>query len=311
MIVAHPRSRLPAKLRGLHLFHYGIAACAQRVRFVLAEKGFRRGPGVPWRSDAEETLAPPDHRTYVSRPVSLARKEHLTAEYAAIHPNMVLPALVHDGVVHIESIDIIEHIDRVWPDPPLLPRDPALAAECKELLTLGAELHPSLRWISNRWNFGRLGRTSPAQEALLLKLEPDTSPERLGAFYSSYNRNLFGEAVYVSHLRRVEDGFEGLERRLARSGAWLLGRDFTLADIVWSCKMQRVVDCGYPFARAYPSVCDWFKRVTARPTFREAVWRDIRRASTLFRAQSAFFNFLGVGIASVARGLTSDRATQP
>lgn len=298
------------KLRGVHLFHYGIAACAQRVRFALAEKGLRRGRDVPWRSDDDSTLAPPDHRTYVSRPVSLARKEHLTAAYAAIHPNMVLPALVHDGVLHIESVDIVEYIDRTWPDPPLVPRDPAAAAECRGLVSFADDLHRSLRWISCRWNFGRLGRTTPAQEALLLALEPESSREQLGAFYASYNRARFAEDVYVGHLRKVEDGFEHLEGRLSRSDSWLVGDDFSLADIVWACKMQRIVDCGYPFGRVFPVVARWFRRVTARPSFREAIWRDVWLPSRLFRARSALFNAFGAGISSVAcsRGLASQLA---
>ena len=66
MIITNPESPLPAKLHGLHLFHDGIATCAQRVRFVLAEKGLSRGPDVPWQSDAPETLAPVDATSYVS-----------------------------------------------------------------------------------------------------------------------------------------------------------------------------------------------------------------------------------------------------
>ena len=55
-IVHDPKSDLPRKLSGLHLFHYGGAPCAQRVRLVLAEKGVRRGPDVPWQSDAPAHL---------------------------------------------------------------------------------------------------------------------------------------------------------------------------------------------------------------------------------------------------------------
>ena len=128
MIIEHPQSPLPAKLRGLHLFHDGVATCAQRVRFVLAEKGFKRGPDVAWNADAAATLSAPDDRTYVSRLVSIRKKQHMTAEYAAIQPNMVVPALVHDGVLHIESVDIIQYIERTWPSPALVPHDAAGAA---------------------------------------------------------------------------------------------------------------------------------------------------------------------------------------
>ena len=110
-IVERPRSELPSRLKGLHLFHYGGAPCAQRVRLVLAEKGIRRGSDVPWRSEADGHLSAPEG-TYIGRPVSLPRQENLSEAYAAIHPHLVVPALVHDGVLHIESVDIMDYLDQ-------------------------------------------------------------------------------------------------------------------------------------------------------------------------------------------------------
>ena len=155
--VDHPKSPLVAKLSGLHLFHFEGAPCAQRVRFALAEKGLVRGRDVPWSSDAPETLAAPPG-TWTSRPVSLIRREHLSEAYAAIHPDMVVPALVHDGVLRLESMDIVRYVDDAFAGPQLIPADPAAAAHAAELVERGKTLHVSVRYVSFRWGLGRLGK---------------------------------------------------------------------------------------------------------------------------------------------------------
>ena len=40
--VEQPASPIPGALKGLHLFHFDGAPCAQRVRFALGEKGLAK-----------------------------------------------------------------------------------------------------------------------------------------------------------------------------------------------------------------------------------------------------------------------------
>ena len=106
-LVEQPESPIVSKLKGVHLFHYDGAPCAQRVRFALHEKGLVRGREVRFDADdAASCAAQPG--AWVSRQVSLVKKEHLTEAYSKIQPNLVVPALVHDGRLHIESMEIIE-----------------------------------------------------------------------------------------------------------------------------------------------------------------------------------------------------------
>ena len=77
------------ELKGLHLYHADMSNCSMRVRMVLKEKN------LPW----------------TSHHLDLRKKEAVTPEYFGIHPKGLVPALVHDGVVHIESNDIIEYLD--------------------------------------------------------------------------------------------------------------------------------------------------------------------------------------------------------
>ena len=51
--IEQPISPIPGALKGLHLFHFDGAPCAQRVRFALGEKGLARG-----REEKFDSVAP-------------------------------------------------------------------------------------------------------------------------------------------------------------------------------------------------------------------------------------------------------------
>jgi glutathione S-transferase len=60
---------------------------------------------------------------YESRYVELWRYENLSPSYLKLNPNGVVPTLVHDGKVIINSACINEYIEDAFPDPPLRPAD--------------------------------------------------------------------------------------------------------------------------------------------------------------------------------------------
>ncbi len=299
--VDQPRSPLVAQLSGLHLFHFEGAPCAQRVRFALAEKGLVRGAEVDWDSDSPSSLRA-EEGTWTSRHVSLIKKQHLTEGYAAIHPNLVVPALVHDGVLHIESMDIIDYLDQRWPEHPLVPVDSTAAAHARALVDLGKELHVSVRYVSFRWGLGRLGKLSSAEEARLKTLEHTDSPERLVQFYSAFDRDDIDMQTYAKHLVALENGYAMINDLLAGDGRpFLIGSNLSIADIIWSIKVLRIHECGYPFQRNFPALFEWYQRVSERPGFRSGVMANHAAMSAAFRAKSAIANALGRGLRQVSR----------
>ena len=44
--------------------------------------------------------------------------------YLKLNPNGVVPTLVHDGNVIVESTVIMHYLDDTFPAPPLMPNDP-------------------------------------------------------------------------------------------------------------------------------------------------------------------------------------------
>ena len=305
--IEHPSSPLIAKLRGVHLFHFEAAPCAQRVRFALAEKGLIRGKEVPWNTDRPSSLeAAPG--TWVSRHVSLIKKHHLTDEYAAIQPNMVVPALVHDGKLHVESMEIIEYLDETWRPNPLMPTDPKASALARSLVEEGKRLHVSVRYVSFRWGLGRFGKLTPKEEATLRRLEPAGSPEKLAGFYDQYDRGAIEEETFRGHLDALERGYASLETLLQSDGRpFLTGDTFSVADIIWAIKVLRIHECGYPFQQNFPALFAWFTRVSERRGFQDGVMQRHRTLNRAFRVKSTIENMLGVGL----RRASQDRSRAP
>src|SRR3990172_3961306 len=102
----------------LQLYHYGTAVCAAKVRVVLYEKG------LPWEGRIVRLGID------ASRPTPGVLSQHDPA-YLRLNPNGVVPTLVHDGKIIIESTLIIEYLDEVFPDTPLMPTDPYERAQAR------------------------------------------------------------------------------------------------------------------------------------------------------------------------------------
>ncbi|WP_284336642.1 maleylacetoacetate isomerase [Comamonas sp. NoAH] len=96
-------------------------------------------------------------------PVDLLAEDHLQAEFTAINPQGLVPALVLDsGEVLTQSPAIIEWLEERYPDPPLLPSDPHARAQVRALAALVAcDIHP----VNNRRILQYLRQQFGADEA--------------------------------------------------------------------------------------------------------------------------------------------------
>lgn len=58
---------------------------------------------------------------YKTRSYDLTKGENKALEYTSINPQALLPAIEHDGRIITQSLAIIEYLDEVFPNSPLLP----------------------------------------------------------------------------------------------------------------------------------------------------------------------------------------------
>jgi glutathione S-transferase len=239
-----PASPIVPRLKGLHLFHFDGAPCAQRVRFALGEKGLARGREVKFDADTPQSHEGEDNK-WVSRVVSLAKKEHISPAYAQIHPNMVVPALVHDGQLYLESLDIIAYLDNAFGGPRLIPELSPLQDDTMALVERAKELHVSLRYVSFRWGLGRLAMLNPKERERLKGLAGQGSDgENLVSFYGAYSTRTIPESVFEEHLLKLYKSFADLDNQLRDGRPYLMGDTLTIADVFWSMKLLRLIETG-------------------------------------------------------------------
>lgn len=296
-IIENPGNPMIAQLKGLHLFHFESAPCAQRVRFALHEKGLARGREVLF-DNWDEASCHGDSNSWVSRHVSLRKKEHMTEAYAAINPNLVVPTLVHDGVLHIDSMDIIEYLDNTFGGTPLVPKANAEQEEdARELTEFGRSLHRSIRFTTFRWGLKGLARLNDKQEQnLLALLKSGSDKEQLQSFYQGFDSQTIPDSVYDEHLQKLNSAFKQMEQRLSDGRQFLTGDSLTMADIMWAMKTLRLIECGYPFARCFPRYYKWYSGIAARPSWQQGVMLKHGGVSNLFKAKAAIENILGFGL---------------
>ncbi len=135
--------------------------------------------------------------------VSLPKMEHRLPSYRDINPQGLVPLLVEGGRSLIQSMAIIEYLDEVYPDPPLMPKDPIGRVYVRSVSQiLGCEIHP----LNNVRVLKHLKAQFGADEAAT------------NAWYEHW----------------IAEGLSGLEGYLTRegmSGDFCYGDTVTMADI--------------------------------------------------------------------------------
>ena len=106
-----------AATRPVTLYHAPMSICAQQVRLALEEKG------VTWRSHL----------------VNLAGMEHLNPWYMQINPRGVVPTLMDDERIVIDSVTILHYIDKNFIGPKLTPDGVGEQRTMHEWLALNEE----------------------------------------------------------------------------------------------------------------------------------------------------------------------------
>lgn len=231
----------------LELYHAGLTACSKKVRLCLKEKRL----------------------TYVSHYIDLGRFEHHRPEYLKLNPNGLVPTLVHDGAVIIESTVINEYLDDAFPDPPLRPTD-ALARARMRLWTkqLDEGVHLAIGTLTHciAYRYQRLDWPKERWEAYLKNKPLAASRER------SEERILKGieSKLFAPALARAEKMVGDMETALA-DGPWLAGDSFSLADIGFTPYILRLGHLQLaPMWDHCPRLADWYGRIQARPSFQKA-----------------------------------------
>ena len=239
----------------LELYHHGSSVCAAKVRFVLMEKG------LEWTGHYLDIL----------------KGEHFTPEYLKLNPKAVVPTLVHDGQVLVESTVICEYLDDEFPQVPLKPRKSMDRARMR-LWTkaVDEDIQPACKYITY----------ASCHRHIIKRMPPDKFREYMTGPPSEAETRVTGDPNWVENKRaivnlgvhapgvaakfRMYDGYLQKMEDTLSDHPWLAGDAFTLADISLTPYLNRLDMLGMSemWTRSRPRLADWFARVRARPTFK-------------------------------------------
>lgn len=166
----------------IRLHGYWRSTAAWRVRLALAAKGL-----------AHDSIA-----------VNLVQGQQRSAGHLALNLQGLVPVLEHDGLVLTQSLAIMEYLDEVFPDPPLLPADPAGRARVRAAaLIVAADVHPLGNLRVQRWLRSEMQQDDAAVTGWLHQWMRDglTALEVMARQYSG--RHLIGDSVSIADLALV------------------------------------------------------------------------------------------------------------
>jgi maleylacetoacetate isomerase len=183
------------------LYDYYRSSAAFRVRIALNLKGV----------------------DYESRPVNLAESEQRGDDYREVNPQGLVPMLEIDGHRLTQSLSIIVYLDQCFPDPPLVPRDPADGAHVRAMaLAVACDIHPLNNLRVLKYLKGQLGR----------------SQEEVDAWYVHW----------------ISEGLSALETTAkAGAGKFLFGDAPTIADVCLVPQLYNARRYNVPLD-AYPTL---------------------------------------------------------
>jgi maleylacetoacetate isomerase len=105
----------------MKLYGYFRSSAAFRVRIALNLKGL----------------------PYDTASIHLRRNDQSAPDYRAVNPQGLVPTLEDGAQTLIQSMAIIEYLDELHPEPPLLPKQPADRARVRALADIVAcDIHP-------------------------------------------------------------------------------------------------------------------------------------------------------------------------
>lgn len=245
----------------LKLYHGRTSVCAIKARLTLAEKG------LDWEGE-----------------LLTLQGDQFDPAYMQLNPNAVVPTLVHDGNVIVESTVVMHYLNDAFPAPPLMPEGALARARVHATTKMMDEyVHNSCTVLTFATAYReRLASLSPEDRRAELAKSP--SRQRTEAKLQVAEHGLDAPLV-VEAVRNHEKLLNWIEERTGE-GPWIAGDTYSLADIAATPYLWRL-DCLRLSAMwdRRPGVAAWFDRVRARPSFDTAITEhlsdaDIERYAT-------------------------------
>jgi len=233
------------------LYNAPQSTCSQRVRFVLNAKGL----------------------PYEEKKLDLLAGDQLDPVYLALNPNGVVPTLVHDGAVVIDSSVIIEYLDEISPAPEnFTPAAPAERARMRALMRFIDEM-PAAAVRVPTFNLAFLPRFAAMSEEEFLAFA-ESKPLRK-EFMLAMGQTGFPQKEMDASMDRLRRTVVRMDAEIEKSGGpWLLGREISLADVSVMPVIVRLADLRQQkLWEDKSSIARWLEEIRAQPAYSMTYYR--------------------------------------
>ena len=232
----------------IELYHNAISTCSQKVRLVFAHKG------IDFESHEIDLLGGGQH----------------DPDYVRLNPNHVVPTLVEEGRVLIESTLINEYLNDRTPDPAMLPADPGARHAARLWAKIIDErMHPATGIVTFAIGPRTLLLRQP-REVREANIEAIPDPAR-----RAVRRSVIEQGVRAPEFAGALSTMIGLLDRAdaaLAAGDWLSGDGFGLADAALLPYVLRLDNLFMTtVVEARPYLLDWYGRVQGLAAYAGAV----------------------------------------
>lgn len=232
----------------IELYHNDMSVCAQKVRFALAEKNLK------WEG----------HH------LNLRAGDQQRPEYLKLSPNAVVPTLVDDGKVIIESTVICEYLDDAYPEPPLRPKD-AVGRARMRLWTkqLDEGVHAATSVVSSAIAF-RYQKLAIGMEGLEQFHQKMPDPIKRERSWENVTKGV-DSRFFPESIKRFDKLLADMETALAEN-PWLAGKEFSLTDIGYAPYVTRLDHLQLQFLwDKRPHIPAWYERLLERQGYKKSL----------------------------------------
>jgi glutathione S-transferase len=191
----------------LELYHGITSVRAQKARVTLAEKG------LEWKSH-----------------LMALNGDQLDPAYLKLNPNGVVPTLVHEGNVLVESTVIMHYLDDTFPTPPLMPHKPLDRSRAHFFTKLMDEyIHPACIVFTfataNRSPLASLSQEQRNAQLAKAPLQRQSEYKRAGV-EEGLDSPMGKEATksFVKLLKWIEDSTDRSAWLAGPTSRWLISR---------------------------------------------------------------------------------------
>lgn len=234
----------------LELYHAEPVANSMKVLLYMKEKGL----------------------DFVSHYVDLLRFEQHEPAFVAINPNGQVPVLVHDGRRVTESSIIDEYLEDLFPERPLRPLDPYRRAQMRIIVKFIDDYAlPALSVIGWHMMLRQVATSIDAErfDQLMARVPLKEQQDK----WRTIAGESFSQEVLDDCYRKLRVSAQRLENWLTEGGPWLVGAEYSLADInaytLAAALPSRVPDAAS--AEAAPQLTRWLAQMNARPAVQAAL----------------------------------------